>query len=132
MGDPESERAAARPRARPRVEVCIDCSDALRLAPFWIAALGYQTTSGDGQPYLDLVGPPGSLRVFLQRVPEPKMVKNRLHLDLFSSEPERLVRELLGLGGRTVGPPFPDQERWEWQVMQDPEGNEFCVCREGD
>ncbi len=118
---------------RPRIEVGIDCLDPAALAPFWLAALGYSATAGDGEPYLDLVGPPGSLGVFLQRVPEPKSGKNRLHLDLFTVQPERLVADLRALGARPVGPPFfeEDPQRWAWQVMRDPEGNEFCVCREG-
>ena len=114
---------------RPRLEVGIDCADPLALAPFWLAALGYTGTRGDGNPYLDLIPPEGSVPVFLQRVPEPKMVKNRLHLDLFSPDPEALVEDLRRRGATLVGEPFGGPH-WAWQVMADPEGNEFCVCRE--
>lgn len=117
---------------RPRLELGIDCRDPGSLATFWLAALGYQETRGDGDPYLDLVGPPGSLSVFLQRVPEPKLGKNRLHLDLYTATPEQLVSELVASGAVVMGRPLPDVERWEWQAMLDPEGNEFCVCREED
>lgn len=114
----------------PRLEVGIDCEDPLKLAPFWLAALGYQRTAGDGAPYLDLIGPRGSLPVFLQRVPEPKRTKNRVHLDLFSTAPEELCQRLEAIGAITLGEPFGSGPDWEWQVMADPEGNEFCVCRE--
>ncbi len=107
----------------------IDCLNPAALAPFWLRALGYSETSGNGDPYLDLVPPPGGLPVFLQRVREAKAVKNRVHLDLFTTDPEGLVAELLGAGATLVGAPFGGQP-WEWQVMADPEGNEFCVCRE--
>ncbi|HVD03455.1 MAG TPA: VOC family protein [Candidatus Dormibacteraeota bacterium] len=115
---------------RPRLEVGIDCLDPLLLAPFWMAALGYWSTTGDGRPYLDLVGPPGSLPVFLQRVPERKVVKNRLHLDLFSPDPEALCRRLEAFGAQPLGEPFGAAPAWAWRILADPEGNEFCVCRE--
>ncbi|MGH7666218.1 MAG: VOC family protein [Candidatus Dormibacteria bacterium] len=107
----------------------MDSRDPIALAPFWVAALGYLGSSGDADPYLDLVPPPGGLPVLLQRVDEPKAVKNRLHLDLFVSEPERLIAELEELGATRQGEPFSAGATWEWQVMADPEGNEFCVCR---
>ncbi|MHB1738673.1 MAG: VOC family protein [Actinomycetes bacterium] len=115
---------------RPRIEVGIDATDPVRLAPFWLAALGYQRTRGDAHPYLDLVGPPGALPVFLQHVSEPKVAKNRLHLDLFTTDPQALVDRLVGLGARRVGEPIGAPTDWSWQVLADPEGNEFCVCRE--
>ena len=118
------------PTLRPRLEVGVDCLDPLTLAPFWMAALGYESSSGDGAPYLDLIGPPGALPIFLQRVPERKSAKNRLHLDLFSADPEELCRRLEALGAKPLGEPVGAGPAWDWQVMADPEGNEFCVCRE--
>ncbi len=115
---------------RSPLEIGIDCRDPPRLASFWLAALGYEGTNGDGQPYLDLVAPAGAPAVYFQRVPEPKTVKNRLHFDLFSNEPEQLVERLADLGATRLGEPFGARPAWDWQVMADPEGNEFCVCRE--
>jgi hypothetical protein len=118
---------------RPRVEVGIDCLDPFSLAPFWIAALGYTRGEGVGDPYLDLLPPDGDGPViFLQRVPEPKVGKNRLHLDLYTRAPELLVERLHGLGASLVGEPVGPADHWSFQVMADPEGNEFCVCRETD
>ncbi|MFE7172513.1 VOC family protein [Streptomyces sp. NPDC057616] len=67
-------------------------------------------------------------RLLFQRVPEPKSVKNRLHLDLHPGEGRRdgEVERLKGLGAgvlREVKEPAG-----EWVVMADPEGNEFCVA----
>jgi hypothetical protein len=119
--------------ARPRVEIGIDCNDPTALAPFWEAALGYVRTAGDGHPYINLESPDedGPV-VFLQRVSEPKVAKNRLHIDLYTHAPELLVERLVGLGAVTQGEPVGPPELWSFQVMADPEGNEFCVCREVD
>jgi hypothetical protein len=121
------------------VQVTIDCDDPARLAVFWAATLGYEVVAA-GQPAIEqalVVDPDGSgPRLLFNRVPEGKVVKNRVHLDVFASgwgtpkEESRLIVEaelqrLLDLGAhlvRTVDKPA------EWfAVMQDPEGNEFCV-----
>jgi len=67
-------------------------------------------------------------RVLFQVVPEPKTVKNRMHLDLHVG-PERraeVVERLVGLGGSVLwaGQEGPSS----WITMADPEGNEFCVA----
>ena len=57
------------------------------------------------------------------RVPEEKAVKNRVHLDLGADDREAEVQRLLALGARRVA------DHGSWTVMQDPEGNEFCVVQ---
>ncbi len=114
-----------------RVEVGIDCADPERLAPFWAAALGYEVGDLDAAgTYLDLIPPDmSSPVVFLQRVPETKAVKNRVHLDLYSADPEALIAALRTLGARVLAGPLTGSEGGWWVVLADPEGNEFCVCR---
>jgi Glyoxalase-like domain len=120
-------------KTRPRVEIGIDCNDPIALAPFWEAALGYTRGTGDGHPIVNLEPPDDEgPRVFLQRVPEEKVVKNRLHIDLYTRSPDLLVERLTGLGASALGDPVGPPELWSFQVMADPEGNEFCVCREID
>ncbi len=115
----------------PRLEICIDCAEPRRLATFWAEALGYRIGGGEGDPYLNLLPPDGGQPiVFLQRVPEPKRGKNRVHLDLYVDEPLPLVERLERLGARRVGEPVTDGSVFLFQVMVDPEGNEFCVCRD--
>ena len=80
--------------------------------------------------YLDLIARESSTGVFLQQVPEPNPTKNRLHLDLFTDEPEELIGRLEARGATRLGEPFGGNSAWSWQVMADPEGNEFCICRE--
>lgn len=104
-------------------EVAIDANEPARLRAFWMVALGYtEHTTAEGA--VDLVDPAGrGPTVWFQQVPEPKTVKNRLHLDILVGAAERaaLVDELLAAGG-TVVRALP-----RFTVMADPEGNELCL-----
>jgi predicted enzyme related to lactoylglutathione lyase len=114
------------------VHLVIDAADPSRLARFWAAALGWEVAaeeSGEvdvsprGYAYPDPVALP---LVFLP-VPEAKTGKNRLHLDLASESAAHQaaqVERLLGLGAvrADIG-----QVDVPWEVLADPEGNEFCV-----
>jgi predicted enzyme related to lactoylglutathione lyase len=114
-----------------RLEIGIDCRNPEALAEFWSRALGYAVGDSDrAGVYLDLVPPSANLPVvYFQRVQEEKSGKNRVHLDLWDDEPEAAIKTLEGLGARRVGLPQTGSEGGWWQVMTDPEGNEFCVCR---
>jgi hypothetical protein len=110
----------------PNVDIVIDCADPESLAGFWSAALGYRSV-GFGEPYFLLLPterafPP----VILQRVPEPKAGKARIHFDLRVSDVAAEVGRLEGLGARRIDVGQGDEV--EWVPMADPEGNEFCVC----
>lgn len=139
------------------VQVVIDCADPARLAEFWAAALGYVVQEPPAgfatwQDFLRAQGIPESdwnrasavvdperrgPRIYFQRVPEPKTVKNRVHLDLnvsgglstpVEARRERVDAEadrLRGLGATRLR--AGDEHGEFWVVMQDPEGNEFCV-----
>lgn len=118
-------------RQRARLEVGIDCPEPDALAPFWLAALGYERAEGDGKPYLNLL--PGDDErpiVFLQRTDDRKHGKNHVHLDVYVDDPVALVDELLRMGARAAGEPELEDGRWSYQVLVDPAGNEFCVCAE--
>jgi hypothetical protein len=131
------------------VQVAIDCADPAALSRFWAEALGYVLNPppeghDSWESWLEAIGVPESQwnsasavidpdgtgpRIYFQRVPEAKAGKNRLHLDVRvpggreAIEPE--IDRLVGLGAAVVG---PKEERGEfWVVMQDPEGNEFCL-----
>ncbi len=109
-----------------RVEVAIDCADPEQLVPFWLAALGYVRDPRDAREIVDPDGRGPSL--WFQRVPEPKSVKNRLHLDVFLPDratAERRRDDLVALGGTAIAG-YPD-----FWLMTDPAGNEFCLCWDG-
>jgi hypothetical protein len=141
------------------VQVVMDCADPNRMMKFWATALEYKEQDppeghASWEDFLRsmnvpedqwnsagaVVDPEGKgPRIYFQRVPEPKTVKNRVHLDLnvgdgqatpmeerrkrVDAEVDRLVA-----AGATVFRPGEVSGLGEyWVVMQDPEGNEFCV-----
>jgi hypothetical protein len=110
---------------------------ASQLARFWQVALGWrirpydqaevtrlaaQGLTPESDPMVAIDSPDGSLVFFLQQVPEPKTVKNRMHVDARLRD-EAHLEELLRLGA-TV-----ESAQDGWQVLADPEGNEFCATR---
>jgi catechol 2,3-dioxygenase-like lactoylglutathione lyase family enzyme len=140
------------------VQITFDCADPARLTAFWAEALGYrlqdppegfeswdQALEAMGVPPESrndasaVVDPEGSgPRLFFQRVPEPKQVKNRVHLDVraapglagdarmaaLEAEAERLVSHgATRLQRHEPAPPLGAGHI----VMADPEGNEFCL-----
>ncbi|MDQ2743095.1 MAG: VOC family protein [Chloroflexota bacterium] len=139
-----------------RVQVVIDCDDPDRLAHFWAEALGYQLQPppegfASWEDFLAEIGVPEDERdnasaivdpegigprVYFQRVPEPKTVKNRMHLDLNQTTRDTLLEErrrlvgqaverLKGLGAAEL---YRMDRNGEYHItMSDPEGNEFCV-----
>jgi predicted enzyme related to lactoylglutathione lyase len=116
----------------PRLQIGIDSQDPEHLAPFWATALGYTVGDFDrDRTYLDLVPPDlSSPVVYFQHVPEHKRVKNRVHLDLYVVNPGAVIDGIVELGATRLGVPQSGSEGGWWQVMADPEGNEFCICRE--
>jgi predicted enzyme related to lactoylglutathione lyase len=111
------------------LSVVLDCSAPEKLAQFWAPALGYNDAGWEHEPYVILIGE--SLErplLILQRVPEPKSGKNRLHIDLYADDIEAEATRLEGLAARRLKQEPYDEHDARWIVMADPEGNEFCVC----
>ena len=139
------------------IQVTFDCADPDRLATFWATALGYKKQNpppgyatwpeflaAQGVPEDQwnaasaIVDPEGiGPRIYFQQVPEPKTVKNRVHLDVNvgggrdTPDDERrgrvnaAVERLLGAGATRLRACAEHGE--SWVIMQDPEGNEFCL-----
>jgi hypothetical protein len=143
-----------------RYQLVVDCRDAERLARFWAAALGYvlepppagfatwdEWRRDLGLPDSELgigadsiVDPAGAgPRIWFHSVPEAKVVKNRLHLDIqvsggrsvpLATRRERVdaeARRLTGLGATCTGALDSDGLDWYAVGMRDPEGNEFDI-----
>ncbi len=109
----------------------LDCRDPAALAPFWAIALGYVTLGGV-ENYV-LLGPDGrpGPKLLLQQVPEEKIGKNRMHLDIEVADIENLASRLEQLGAHRVRIDAMAEHGSQWILMTDPEGNEFCVCDGG-
>jgi hypothetical protein len=135
-------------------QVVIDSSAPHELADWWAEALGWQIEAQDeafirrmvetGAASQEdtrqhrgalvwkvgaaLLSPdPGRPRVLFQLVPEPKTVKNRVHLDIRvgAERREAEVARLVGLGATELW--RGAQGPFEWATLADPQGNEFCV-----
>jgi hypothetical protein len=122
-------------------QVTFDCAEPERVARFWAEVLGYDVPPlppEDQGSWAACTDPSGvAPRLFFQRVPEGKVVKNRLHLDVrvgtglvgeervatLEAECERLV----ALGAARVRLLLADEDNESCLVMQDVEGNEFCL-----
>lgn len=120
---------SARYEDLPRIAVVLDCTDLERVAEFWTRALGYRAAEPH-EPYLSLEPYTGDGPVLLlQRVPEPKIVKNRLHLDLRVEDLDAEVERVTRLGARRLTTVPFRENGWRWHVLADPEDNEFCILR---
>jgi hypothetical protein len=108
-------------------DLCIDATDAHRMARFWGELLGLSIElDDDGDAVLrDAGGDPGRT-IWVNRVPEPRTVKQRVHLDVDVAA----VESVLALGASLVLP--ASESGFRWSVLRDPEGGELCAFeREG-
>ncbi len=137
------------------VQIAVDCARPHELADWWAEALGWQVEPQDEAFIRSMIEAghaaeehtvrhrgalvwksatairspdPGRPRILFQAVPEPKKVKNRLHLDLHvgADVRESEVARLLGMGATELWRASQGPEAWV--TLADPEGNEFCVA----
>jgi hypothetical protein len=129
MADPEGGEFCAFVREGPITErlyeVVVDTGDSpehgLRMAAWWADLLGaHAVDSGRGFAYVEKI--PGAPFEYLDfgQVPEPKTVKNRVHLDVTTPDLDALVA-----AGAVVLRPQDDEIGWT--LLADPDGNEFCA-----
>ncbi len=106
--------------------VTFDCNDPRRLSAFWTQVTGYEAVM-ERDDFVGLQAPDkrGLRRMLFFKVPEPKVAKSRMHVDLATKDPEAEVKRLVGLGATMVE--HRKGNGTAWTVMLDPEGNEFCV-----
>jgi Glyoxalase-like domain len=97
--------------------LCIDALDPLTLGTFWAGVLDLELhTDDDGDAYL--TGPTPAQTIWVNKVPEAKTVKHRMHLDVNAESVA---------GVESLGATVLDATTFPWTVMADPEGGEFCV-----
>ena len=103
-------------------DLCLDAHDPVLVGEFWAGVLGLELHRQEGGDTY-LTGPTPQHTIWVNRVPEPKTVKHRVHLDVNAGS----VAELEVLGATVL-----DAESFRWVLMADPEGGELCVfLREG-
>jgi hypothetical protein len=133
LADPEgNELCVLEPRPvyagiGPIAAVLVDCADPAAMARFWAEAGGWQLCEADDD-FASLRSPAGAgpYLEFL-RVPEPKAVKNRAHLDVAAQRSDDRSAEIGRLRALGAAPADVHQGEVSWTVLADPEGNEFCV-----
>lgn len=119
------------PVATSLLAVIVDCRDCLSQANWWASVLDHQVSERNPNEY-EVSDPSGaSTPLYFMNVPEAKTVKNRMHVDIATDEPlEDEVARLVAAGGTLVEmrqDPDTYANPDTLAVMQDPEGNEFCV-----
>jgi Glyoxalase-like domain len=113
--------------------ITVDCHDPYRQALFWTEVTGWQEDPEDpnapGDPAGRIVSGHGISLLFIP-VPEGKVVKNRVHLDLqpVGRSRDEEVERLLGVGA-SLAEDHRNPDGSGWVVLADPEGNEFCIER---
>lgn len=116
---------------QPTVSLVLDCRDPEALATFWVGALGYENVGAAGNYVVlmpeDRPGP----KLVLQKVPEAKVAKNRMHFDVETPDIETTAARLEAAGGTRITSEVQSEHGSHWILMADPEGNEFCVCDGG-
>ena len=107
--------------------VVIDVADHDVVVPFWEAALGW-TSRRLNEQFVGLTAPADEeigFDILFQKVPEPKIAKNRAHIDFDAADMEAEVARLVGLGGTKIAE--HNLGAFRWTIVADPEGNELCV-----
>ena len=106
-------------------QVGIDVADLDRSAEFWVGLLGLKV-SGRSDTYLDFEKQADGPVLYLQRVPERKTAKTRVHLDISVKDLDVAVARAEELGATKIQ--AFDEDVGRFVVMQDPDGNEFCLA----
>lgn len=106
--------------------ITFDCVDPQAMAAFWSAAIDRPVDDGANHFFASIGVASDELPNWLfLKVPEDKTAKNRCHLDMGSENRGADIERLVALGATHIG----DKAEFghEWSVMNDPEGNEFCI-----
>jgi hypothetical protein len=110
--------------------ITFDCDDVFTVSTFWAAALGRPLDDRASELFASIGGTDAARTEpawYFAKVPEVKRAKNRVHVDLTTNEPG-VVDRLVALGATVVGEHEVPGGSHRWTVMQDPEGNEFCIA----
>jgi hypothetical protein len=113
--------------AKSNIDVVLDCAEPQRLEVFWRAALGYRSLLSVQDIMVLVADNDVSPPLILQRVPEAKNDKNRMHIDIVRDDVEAEVVRLEALGAQRLHDGLRSMGPVRWVTMADPDANEFCV-----
>lgn len=109
------------------ISIVVDTRDPVRLADFWATLSGASINRrSSSSEWVVLEGLSGIGYLAFQLVPEPKVGKNRIHIDLLVEELDRSIERAVEIGACRVGE-IVEEATNSFHVMRDPEGNEFCL-----
>lgn len=108
--------------------ITVDCEDPIVPAKFWSKALDWPITFSNDEEVV-VEDPNGGADLLFMRNPDKRVVKNRIHLDLRPDDQELEVKRLESYGAKRVEIGQSADPRTTWVVMEDPEGNLFCVLQ---
>jgi predicted enzyme related to lactoylglutathione lyase len=108
--------------------ITFDCADAGRVADFWSNVLDEAVDDGASPDFATITSKTSASWMFV-RVPEPKLAKNRVHVDLGTQDLDTEVQRLAALGATHIAD--LDEGGTRWTTLADPEGNEFDVVQIG-
>jgi predicted enzyme related to lactoylglutathione lyase len=112
--------------------VVFDCMEPEQLAEFWQVLTGVEIDAREPD-WCSLEAPDsGGLALGFQRVPEPRLGKNRVHLDFDVDDLPSAIERAESLGAIRLGDLVVEDDGENFQVMADPEGNEFCLIQVND
>jgi hypothetical protein len=109
--------------------ITIDCDDVMRVARFWSTAMERPLDDGASEWFASIGGKDADRTEpawYFSKVPEQKSTKNRMHVDVFDASAGAIDR-LVELGATVLENHELEWADHRWTVLQDPEGNEFCV-----
>jgi predicted enzyme related to lactoylglutathione lyase len=105
--------------------VVINCEDIERMTQFWVNSLGLEPGPLTEEGRFRVLGG-DRVNLSLQVAQSPIVGRNQVHLDLYTDDAAEQVQRLVGFGATVVR--HNDDPQDTYTVMQDPEGNAFCVC----
>jgi hypothetical protein len=107
-------------------QLIVDARAPVALGTWWADALGWVVVNDDPDEFEIRSAPDQFPGLLFALVPEAKLAKNRLHLDLRPDDRDGEAARLISLGAERID---VGQGEPSWIVLADPEGNEFCVLR---
>jgi predicted enzyme related to lactoylglutathione lyase len=105
--------------------VTVDTTDAEALATWWAEQTGTEIVKRFDDWFVIVAGPELPVALGFQKVPDPTLGKNKMHLDLATADLDAEVERMVSAGATIVGD--RGDESFRWVTLADPQGNQFCV-----